>query len=396
MFDYVVSKLVKKYNINNFNTFFVFGENNEISLIKKFHRFVYENIVIKTSEKERYLMAFYQIQKNLKALKRLVFIWRLNKAKQSTITTDLLMNDIGSFPESQVVKIYQLGVIYTFRISDIINLWKVALTSSVTMMPFPKVPKNPYLNIDFHLGHLIKFYIAIRFKSNFMVPNIIQEFINCSMNLNKFRFKCFPQLMDYAIRHHVEHSEISILYYDCVSMVANYSHKINGRTMLPEICYAKKKQAVAVLKPVLLKYLLATRSCNPKIKYLYKPLILDELKNIFLQHRFLGRRQLRVPRRSARNRGEDIFSQSNTILYRSTYRFQNSGDESLNNPNGEILTDSDDEEVFSADLSLDLHPHLYSEYRLPYGNGHDNVHSDDDDEMLTDDSDENDPLNQVD
>ena len=44
MFDYIVNKIVKKYNISNFNTFFVFGMDNEnISLLKKFHRFVFEN-----------------------------------------------------------------------------------------------------------------------------------------------------------------------------------------------------------------------------------------------------------------------------------------------------------------------------------------------------------------
>ena len=45
MSDYIVNKIVNKYNIHNFNTFFIFGEDNDISLLKKFNRFVHERYV---------------------------------------------------------------------------------------------------------------------------------------------------------------------------------------------------------------------------------------------------------------------------------------------------------------------------------------------------------------
>ena len=360
MSNELINMLLKKYKLNNFNEFFIFGEDNNISLLKRFYRYVYDNKIIKTNEKTLYLNGFCKVQKIIKSLKKFVFIWRFKKANISNITSDLLLNPIHSFPESQIVEIYQLGCIYKFRISDIINLWKTALASSISMVPFPKIPKNPYINIEFDLGHIMSFYIAIRYKSNFMVPNIIQEFINCGLNLDTFKFKYFPQLMDFAIHNFIKDSDISILYFECVAMVSTFKRLLNGRSLSDDVSYNKKKEAVQILKPTLSKFLHATRSCNPNIRNLNKENILSDLNKIFNQYPFLGRRQVRVPR----NR----INHSNRIqsIRRDNGNSSESNNDDSDDTYGEIESDSDDETIFSTEMNIPTNIETFADYIVHY------------------------------
>ena len=62
MSNYIVKRLTDKYKIQNFNTFFIFGKDNNISLLKKFHRFVFNESGLIGSNKE---LGLPKIIKNL-------------------------------------------------------------------------------------------------------------------------------------------------------------------------------------------------------------------------------------------------------------------------------------------------------------------------------------------
>lgn len=290
MSDYIVNKIIDKYKIHNFNTFFIFGENNETTLLQKFNRFVNEGYVVDKELKKLYNDVFYKIRKCIYGFQKLLLIWKIKKAKILSTDYDFILNHLDNFPESQKINIYHRGAIYKFRLSDIINVWLTSLCKNCSIVPMPEIPKNPYINIEFNKGHLLKFYIHIRYRTKFMVPKLIQEFINSEMDLNIFKERCYPDLIEKGIKNHLEGESYEILYFDCVRMVSKYSNRLRGRIMSVDINNNKKKEAVELLRPMLKKYLYSTFSCNPKVRYKNKINLVSDLKKVFKENVRLGRR----------------------------------------------------------------------------------------------------------
>ncbi len=114
-----------------------------------------------------------------------------------------------------------------------------------------------------------------------------------------------------------------------------------------DISLNKKTKVVKIMKPILKKYLYYKKSCNPKIKNLNKIGIVSNLKCIFELYPLLGRKIVRVNRRSIN------FSTENVVISNST-NTSDVEEQFENNDNDEpevetdtddcILTDSDDED----------------------------------------------------
>ena len=75
---------------------------------------------------------------------------KIKYTKNSSVTTDLCLNSLDNYPQHLKINIIQKNRVYTFRLSDMIQLWYKSLTKSVTFSPFPEIPRNPYTNIKFN------------------------------------------------------------------------------------------------------------------------------------------------------------------------------------------------------------------------------------------------------
>lgn len=296
MSNYIVKQICNRYGIQNFYTFFIFGEDNNISLLKKFHRFVFNKMNFDEDIKEKYMNVFTKIQCIIHGFNKLKLIWRIKKAKKSSTDCDLLLNPLSNFPESQKVTIYHKGVNYVFRLTDMINIWITALCKSNALIPFPEMPKNPYTNIEFSNGELLKCYIHIRFHSNFMVPKLIQEYIRYEMNLYLFRVNAYPELVTEAIKSHLNNECHETLYLDCIRMISKYTRQLKNRRMCVDIPLEQKVNAVKILRPCLKRYLYSTYSCNPRIKSYNSLNLVKDLRKVFKEHVLLGRRVISINR----------------------------------------------------------------------------------------------------
>ena len=378
MSNYIVNKIINKFKIHNFNTFFIFGEDNDISLLKKFNRFVHEGYVSDDTLKKKYEDIFCKIRKCIYGFHRLIIMWKIKHAKTSSTDYDFILNPLSSFPENQKIKIYHKGALYNFRLTDILNIWLTALCKTSSMIPMPEKPKNPYINIQFTKGQLLKFYIHIRYRTKFMIPTLIQDFINCEMELDIFKDKCYPELVEVGIKNHFENESDEILYFDCVRMVSKYKNKLNNRTMSTDIIMSEKKDAVNKLRPMLKKYLYSTYSCNPKVRCINKINLVSDLRKVFKENVRLGRK-IFVP---VRRRIIDISNNEND---------SNNSDSLPSLSDAETDTDTDENtsgselysrESFSEEEIFDNEPvFFYSTFVDPAELGLD---------------DENDPMNQVD
>ena len=378
--NYIVNRLTIKYKIQNFNTFFVFGKDNNISLLKKFYRFVFTEVDFSDSNKELYFNVFSKIRSTIYAFTKLVSIWREKKAKISSTSYDLILNPLSDYPDSQKVKLYHNKTIYTFRLTDVINIWLNALCKSYSLIPSPEMPKNPYTNIEFDKGHLLKFYIYIRFKSKFMVPKLIQEYINCEMNLRLFKVNNYPDLVDAAIKTHLNNETDELLYFDCIRMVSKYKRRLRNRVLSNDICIKRKIKAVKILKPLLKKYLYSTYSCNPRIQSINKINLVKDLKSVFKKNALLGRR-IFIPSRQ----GQSDLS-TNIVI---DHTVNNAVNTNINENNNEDDYNSTDTEIaYNLESESEDEEELFDEESVFFYQTFENSHD------LT--SDEDDEVNQVD
>jgi hypothetical protein len=268
------------------------------SKFQKLKEGVLDNCFMSQGQKSYNFSLFSKMQSIYWGLKKFVKIWRWKHAKSASIDLDLYMNSLKSFPSFQKAKILHHGMIYEFRLTDILNIWKKSLTQSITFSPQPTMPRNPYLNMAFSKGHLFHFYMCMKDNANFSIPIVIQKFINVSMNIRLFRVNAYPDLMDEAINNHIDSSSHDVLFLDCVNMLGYHKRKIRNRRLSMDLSDVKKKEVVKELKPMLKLHLLATLSCNPAIRHLNKELVIDDLRDFFKKNPTFGRRIVSVSRRT--------------------------------------------------------------------------------------------------
>ena len=106
-----------------------------------------------------------------------------------------------------------------FRLSDLFNIWMNALTYTTAMTPRPKMPRNPYIGLDFKKHHLYQIYFHIRFQSSFHIPVYLYRFFKNQFNINPFREEMYTLLRDDAITAHLNDSYVSVLYFDILNMI---------------------------------------------------------------------------------------------------------------------------------------------------------------------------------
>ncbi len=140
--------------------------------------------------------------------------------------------------------------------------------------------------------------MCMKDNAKFSIPNIIQKFINCSMDLTLFRVKAYPDLIDEAIENHISSSPFDVLFLDCVNMLACHKRKLRRRRLSLDLSDSKKKDVVKQLKPILKLHLYSTMSCNPAVRSINKTIVIEKLEKFFTDKPTFGRRIVRVTRRT--------------------------------------------------------------------------------------------------
>lgn len=283
LYDKSKTKFQSKFDYS----FIFYGRKEDI--IEKYYKYVNNNVFFSHKIKENYFNAFTLAQKHKFALKKFLHIWRFKRLKHCSVETDLLLTPLTKYPDNQKIKLIHINTIYTFRLTDIINIWMKSLTHSISLSPEPQIPKNPYLNIEFTPTHLWQVYIKLFNETRFRIPNMIHVFIKNNMSLEDFRKEAYPELIHIAIETYISVASVSSLYLDCINMVARFRRQLNTR-LYNDVDQNEKIRAVKLLKPTLKNYIYFIMSCNPTIKIERKLKIIPELVRIFNDNPNLGRR----------------------------------------------------------------------------------------------------------
>ena len=183
------------------------------SYVKEKYKHIKDNILgnIFTSKQDAECIfdIFSKTQRNVLALNKLLYIYRVKKAKVK-INMDLCMNEISP-TEKNVFVLLQNKFKYYFIVSDLVNIINRCLMNSPNFFSEPLRSKNPYNNIEFTEADLYNMYFFMKSRLS-IVPELIQNFFICGMKLNVFKEKCECLIREVYIHNYIYTSHWSVLH----------------------------------------------------------------------------------------------------------------------------------------------------------------------------------------
>lgn len=266
-----IMKNLKYKNDKFFNFFMNFQYDISVTDIELFKYYIQNfHLFDNYYENPYHTINIYNKAKFIKnSFKKLCKIWKLKKSIKYDNNCDLYFNPLSELKSFLKVNIFQNNTLYSFRLSDIINLWVTSLTKSENLFCKPSDLKNPFTNISFKKHNLYNLYFAI-YNSSFNVPEVIYRFFKCDMTIELYMLTYYPIMKEYAIDTFFENSTISEQYEFIYNMVtqmndddnSNYPH--GNIFFIPENpSFNRKKYYIRQLKHILRYYLRGSYSCNP-------------------------------------------------------------------------------------------------------------------------------------
>lgn len=230
----------------------------------------------------------YRAAKEIKnKLLNLIKIYNWNRAVNSNIEQDLFLNKISDFDDKFVITILENSTIYKFRISDIVNLWVLALQNCEQLFVKPIELKNPYTNINFSKCALYNIYIKL-LDTGFIVPNVITSHIKHELDINMFCIRNYPQLKENAILLFMREANYLDKYEQVINMLHDFRKEVDYHTMASLCSLTIKKESVTLFSNHLFLYLESKYSCNPLIKDESGTRVKEKLKKLIQEKPYFG------------------------------------------------------------------------------------------------------------
>jgi len=277
---YIGHKVLDKYHKNHDQIVTFFLSFNSKKSFSRIYLDMLANRFIDQGQKVIVLQIYSTIRLVCRAMCYLARRWRWKVARRFNLDTDLYMNSLDNFPSTQKIQFLQLGTLYTFRVTDILNIWKKALEHSIAFSPTPQMPKNPYINVPFDRGHLATCYQHMK-DTAFSVPVMIEMFWKASMDMQLFLMSAYPFLKEASIKNHLEDSSEETLYFDIMNMISSLREELDGARLRTDLSNSDRQRTVCNLKPYLYLYLYGTLSCNPVKRRTFRTQAVSELIKFF-------------------------------------------------------------------------------------------------------------------
>ena len=188
----------------------------------KYHvydKFILSSPFVSDNMKCNCIEYFLKSQKIYHILCRFVRKYKVTHSIKFNPGTDLCLNDITNISELAILKIYvdHSRTLYTFRVSDIIQIINAALTYNSNFFAEPQTIKNPYTNIPFTKSELYTIYYSIKY-SHFEMPFLFHQYLINGFSLIKFTYLNEQMLREIAITDFCESATTRQKY--------NYIHKM--------------------------------------------------------------------------------------------------------------------------------------------------------------------------
>ena len=251
-----------------------------ISDIKFFYYCIYKNNFLNGEESEKLLSIYIDSKKILNIINRFTKKIKYKLYKKYEIDKDLRFIPLKNYDKSEIVYIIENKTVYSFRILDLINLWKISLYSNENMFPSPNKLKNPFTNIVFKKYNLYNIFISFS-KTNFIIPDCILAYYKCNFDMYDFKNYFFPKLQYNAIESYSKEGPISQHHDYIVSLLHDFRKITNYAFVETSVSIFKKMKIVDLLRNILSCYLKQKFLCNTLLKEKYEKILKKKLRCFF-------------------------------------------------------------------------------------------------------------------
>ena len=243
---------------------------------------------------------------------------------------DLYYNDISNFSNTSLINIYidESRIIYTIRISDMIQIINTSLTYAPDFFAEPYKIKNPWTNVEFTHTELYNIYFNIKY-SNFIMPQFFHQFYLNEFNLVEFSYKNEVLLREEAIKKFVTNATFYQKYKYIYNMLIEFNK--NNSIIKIDADFPTKK-IVEVFSYLLNDYLIYEYSFISSLKQVSKQYVKHELKKFKLNNPMFGRK---IVIKKYNHENNTVFHFGNTNYnYTRVYKFI----DTINNANENIYS----------------------------------------------------------
>ena len=148
-----------------------------------------------------YLFGIYvSSQHRVTVLRRAIIAW-VRRRRPSQTTFDLSLSPFG--PPRTRMDVFDQGMKYTFKISDLLNIIHSSLTHAIEFICDPVPIKNPYTGLEFGKPTLYSIYAMLR-ESTYAVPPLFAFFVEVDFDMEKFETQYESVLRDFVIKATIE------------------------------------------------------------------------------------------------------------------------------------------------------------------------------------------------
>ena len=263
-FAYIMNHYLKKYNYVSELANPISKTNMNMPEFYKFYIF-YSSSTDPSMNSIPQSDLYVKIFKTHKILSNFCKRYKYKKYIRYNYDLDLCFEPLSKYKKSHKVDLLQNKTIYTFRISDLINLWCIALYNCDGLFPKPLKLKNPHTNVEFKLHNLYNLYFAIM-DSGFHIPHILSFFFSTGFNLTELLKKHYTFLKQNAIDSYVTNSSDYDAYETLTNMLYCYRKYIDYKTVISRPTRKEAKASIKTFKKLITIYLNYKYSCNPTIK----------------------------------------------------------------------------------------------------------------------------------
>lgn len=241
-------------------------------------KFYINNNALFDENEQNTMTKIYIKSKNLKNIfKKYIYLKKAKKYNKSDVQHDLYFTPLEKYPTKQLVNIIENKTIYTFRISNLINMWMDALSKQENLFAKPIELKNPYTNLPFLKHNLYNIFFSIKY-SGFYIPDLIHYFFTSNFDLDRFVFNHYPIVKEYIIKNYITQSSTYELYESIHNMLHKYKNDLDGVYLPDYVTYGRKKKVIKDFIKFLPSYLVSEYSCNPLKKRIMNDKIKTDLK----------------------------------------------------------------------------------------------------------------------
>ena len=266
----------------------IFYDNATLSKFETLYDTILENKFIDPVKRDEIIYNFSCAQRVYRLFCRAARLFKIRKAKPTPCLVDMCLTPFDQLSPSILINVYDdsAHTMYTFRISDLINIINISLIHSPDFFANPQYIKNPYTNIPFTKAQLYHIYFRIR-QSSLLMPLLFHHFFLTKFNLDQFLIKNEAFIREEAIKQFVKNMNPDSKVHYIKQMLFYHQYDMQIRITI-DPTFAKEK-LIESFSSYLLDYLIALYSLQPENKIEAYTRTQDKLHSFSVHNPLYGR-----------------------------------------------------------------------------------------------------------